>query len=281
MKSTVDAAVIVPTLGRVDRALQLARNLGKLEPQPAEIIFVFQVAEELAQFRKSIQTAGIRSILSPRVGQGVASNWGASQANSCFLAFLDDDCIPVDSSWLQRLIEPLQEPRTLLSTGAVSNWTNASGSRPWMKSAHRLAPPFLTPWGNPASTKSSWCDGVAGGNFAVKKSVFIRAGGFSEEFGSPCLYQETELALRITSRRRRSIWYSGSARVFHEQEPNGGHRNSTESPSEDFLIEQKRLLLLLVYGPGLSSAMRLRLYRFARRARVLLRALFLSVFRKR
>lgn len=274
MGARIDASVIVPTLGRVDRAAELSQYLGKLDPQPREVLFVFQILEELQAWKRKNHRPNVFGLFCPTVGQGAASNWAAAQSQSRYLVFLDDDCLPVDSAWLELITAPLSSPGVLLSTGAVLGWETASGSKAWMSKAFKLAPPFLTPWGNPASTKSSWCDSVAGGNFALKRSVFLQAKGFSEAFGSPCLYQETELALRITSRRRRTVWFSHDASVLHNQEPGGGHRFEVSMPSDDFLVGQKRLLLGSVYGGGLSSAMRLVLYRLVRLARLYILKIF-------
>lgn len=273
MDGPSDATVIVPTLGRVALALDLSRHLEMLAPQPRQILFVFQVPEELALWEQGNRNHTATGLLCPNRGAAVARNFGAENANAKYLVFLDDDCLPVKAHWLVGLIDPLETRGALLSTGAVLGWDAVSGSKPWMTQAFRLAPPFLTPWGNPASVKSSWCHTVAGGNFAIIRSVFLSHGGFSDAFRSPSLYEETELSLRISAGKSGAIWFSHEAAVMHDQAEDGGMRHEVGTPTEKFLLDQKRLLLQLVYGDGILSTVRFGLYHFLRRVRRLLRAM--------
>jgi glycosyltransferase involved in cell wall biosynthesis len=250
-----------------------------LAPQPRRILFVFQVAEELTLWEQGNRNQSATGLLCPNRGAAAARNFGARHADSRYLVFLDDDCVPVKPHWLVDLVAPVETLGALLSTGAVLGWDAVSGSKSWMTQAFRLAPPFLTPWGNPASVVSSWCDTVAGGNFALERSVFFVKGAFSEEFGSPSLFEETELSLRIAAGKRKAIWFSHEAAVTHHQEAEGGMRDETGTPSEKFLLDQKNLLLRLVYGEGISLTVRFELYRSLRRVRRLLRAMSCSSVR--
>ena len=272
MEDFIDATVIVPTLGRTSTALNLSRQLELLNPLSRSFLFVFQDGQELSSWVNGNRNPHAMGVLCSKKGAASARNFGAQRADSRFLVFLDDDCIPVNPSWLVDLLDPLETRGAVMSTGAVLGWDAVSGSKSWMKHTFRLAPPFLTPWGNPASEKSSWCDTVAGGNFSIEKSVFWKKGGFSEEFGSPSLYEETELSLRVTSGRPRRVWFSHEAAVRHRQESSGGMRNEVSSFSEGFILEQKELLLRLTFGSGVSSKIRFQIYRLFRFFRRLLRA---------
>lgn len=267
MDGPSDATVIVPTLGRVALALDLSRHLVMLAPQPRQILFVFQVPEELALWEQGNRNHRATGLLCPNRGAAVARNFGAEHAGSKNLVFLDDDCLPVKPHWLVDLINPLETRGVLLSTGAVLGWDAVSSSKPWMTQAFRLAPPFLTPWGNPASVKSSWCDTVAGGRFSLEQSVFLFRGGFSDAFRSPSLYEETEPSLRISAGTRGAIWFSRDAAVTHDQEAGGGMREDTRTPSEPFLLAPKMLLLKLLHCEGISSVVRFAIYGLLRRVR--------------
>lgn len=268
-----DATVIVLTLGRVALALDLSCHLETLAPQPRQILFVFQVLEELALWEQGNRNHRATRLLCPNRGGAVARNFGAEHADSKYLVFLDDDSLPVKPHWLVDLIDPLETRGALLSAGTVLGWDAVSGSKPWMTQAFRLAPPFLTPWGNPARVKSSWCDTVAGGSFALERSEFLFRGSFSGAFRSPSLYEETELSLRISAGTRGAIWFSREAAATHDQEAGGGMREDTGTPSEQFLLAQKMLLLKLLHCEGISSVVRFAIYGLLRRVRGLVRPL--------
>lgn len=265
--TTIDASIIVPTLGRVDVALGLSRKLGELEPKPKEVIFVFQRQDELAEWANRNTNEDTRGVLCGVMSAAAARNFGAYQATGRYLVFLDDDCLPVESSWLVEIIAPLEVQGALLCTGAVLGWNSASGLLPNTKRAFRVSPLLLIPWGNPASEHSSWCHTVAGGNFSVERSSFVTAGGFSLAFGSPSIYEETEFSLRITARQKEKIWFNSRARVTHEQQSSGGMRTTQQRMTDEFLLAQKKILFESVFGFTLAARLRLRLYQWLRRIR--------------
>ena len=270
----LDATVIVPTLGRVQTAHRLGQELQNLDPRPSRSLFVFQNREELRAWKSLGDLPNLEGLYCPKIGASAARNFGARQANSEFLIFLDDDCFPLGPSWVEDLVFPIVERGAILSTGAVVGWTSASGNFLSLTQAFRLAPPFLTPWGNPSSPKSNWCHTVAGGNFAVRRAVFEEFGGFSEYFGAPSLYEETELSLRLTARKKRRVWFSHLAAVEHRQEAVGGMRLLSEHVSEEFLRGQKKILLELVFGRRKSAKLRYYIFLIYRtiRSRIVLGA---------
>ena len=136
-----------------------------------------------------------------------------------------------------------------------------------------LSTPLLLSWGNPEAQDSSFCGTVAGGNFAIRRSVFLESGGFSTAFGSPSLYEESEFSLRVAQRHRRRIWYTSEAPVAHRQEASGGMRVVRTIPSEEFLIAQKSLLFRAAYRTELAAIM-IFLFKALRRGFVITRALW-------
>lgn len=261
---TLDVSVVVPTLGRPQHAVLLSRALAALEPSPVEVLFVFQDAADLDHFVNSDVGHGSVPLLADRKSAGYARNWGLRHARSALVAFLDDDCTPRDQTWLSNLVQPLDDPRTRLSTGAVLDWHAASGRLPFTKRAFRLMPPFLEPFGRPDSTLTSTCDTVAGGNFAGRVAELRAAGGFSDAFSTPSLYEETELSRRMLRTFGGFITYVPSAAVRHSQQETGGMRVSGEGFSPDFIAQQRWILLREVYGDSPTTRARFRAYRAAR-----------------
>ena len=267
--STIDASIVIPTLGRVDAALGLSRKLGELKPKPKEIIFVFQRQDELAAWASRNTNEGTLGVLCGVMSAAAARNFGASQATGRYLVFLDDDCLPVESNWLVEIVSPLELQGALLCTGAVLGWKSASGLLLKTNRAFMVSPLLLIPWGNPASERSSWCHTVAGGNFSLERSSFVGAGGFSAAFGSPSIYEETEFSLRITSRQKKKIWFNARARVAHEQQSSGGMRSTQRRMTDEFVLAQKKILFESVFGFTMSARLRLRVYQALKRIRAI------------
>lgn len=254
MGRETDATLIIPTLGRVENALALARRLQDLDPAPSRTVFVFQIASELKEWQTRGTQIDSEGIMAPAIGASVARNFGAKQAKSRFLAFLDDDCVPLGQEWLAELLRPLQGGDVIMTTGPVHGWSNASRLGRNSNKAFQLATPLLIPWGNPQSSNSSPCDTVAGGNFAMETAFFRELGGFSEAFSSPSLYEETELSLRAMRNRPGKIWFEAGAKVAHRQAKSGGMRTQVSVPSEAFLVSQKAILLRSAHGQSLRAA---------------------------
>jgi len=259
--TTLDATIVIPTLGRVKGAMDLAEHLESLDPPPERSIFVFQIPSELDEWSNKNSSAHSVGILAHGVGASLARNVGASEADTRYLAFLDDDCFPMREDWLAEILRPLGNDGITLVTGPVHGWASFSNPFPKTDRAYMLAGPFLMPWGNPQSTKSSFCMSIAGGNFAVERALFLAKGGFLEDFGSPSLYEESELSIRISTPSKRAIWFSSFAPVMHRQAANGGMRHRDLTPSEEFLAEQKHILLRAVFGNSALTEIRMVSYR--------------------
>ena len=269
----IDVTVVVPTLGRVSDAQGLHDVLTALDPQPAEIIFVFQIESEWLSFQRSRPETWAKAILAPVQSATVARNAGWAAASARLVAFIDDDCRPDRRDWLRQLTHPLARENVCLVTGPVRGWATASGRLPFMKRAFMLAPPFLEPVGDPSSTRSGFCDTVIGSNFAARRSDLLAIGGFDETFESPSLYEETELSIRMRRRTGSRVWFEALAPITTHQATEGGMREGGCATTAEFVVDQRRRLLDLVYGPGLNSRMRLTSYKAFRRGVVTTRNL--------
>jgi len=259
----VDATVIIPSLGRVKLALQLAKRLAELNPAPQNVVFVFQREEDFVGWTQAKDDSGSNALQSPDIGAAAARNFGAMVATTKYLVFLDDDCVPIAGDWLRRITEPIQSDRKLLVTGPVLGWHTASTLFSRSRRAFMLAPPFLSPWGNPESNHSAPCMTVAGGNFAIDRDFFVAIGGFSDAFTSPSMFEETELSRRAVAFGGK-IYYTSRAPVRHNQESSGGMRLNVATPSDAFLLDQKRILLTLVYGHNWRTSARITMFRIVK-----------------
>ncbi len=264
--SVLDVSVVIPTLGRPAQAAALSHKLETLTPRMREALFVFQDIDDLEAFQALEPAASSTALLADRKSAGYARNWGLHRASCALVAFLDDDCVPAAGDWLAALVAPLSHPKIALTTGAVLGWGSATGRLPGTSKAFQLWPPFLEPVGHPDSAIASFCDTVAGGNFAARTADLRAVGGFSDVFQSPSLYEETELSIRVMRVSGGRIRYVPHAAVRHEQELSGGMRSDSDGFSTEFVDSQRWLLLREVYGDSFATRIRFGAYRLARKS---------------
>jgi glycosyltransferase involved in cell wall biosynthesis len=263
-EDSINASIIIPTLGRLDSIIELSKYLLVLKPSPIEILIIFQDKVEYEHFLGTKVSSLIKPILISKKSAVSARNEGIRIAKGKFLVFLDDDCKPINSNWLSQITSPLNDAKISLSTGSVFGWEAASGNNNFIKRAFLLIPIILEPIGNPESIKSGYCHTVAGGNFAARRSELDAIGGFNENFESPSLYEEIELSLKIKNKIGKSIWYESSASVYHNQVKSGGMRQSNMSFSDDFVITQRKKLFSEIFENRLNIWLRLLIYRIFR-----------------
>jgi glycosyltransferase involved in cell wall biosynthesis len=263
-ENTINASIIIPTLGRLETIVELSKHLLILKPNPIEILIIFQDKVEYEQFLGINTSSFIKPILISKKSAVSARNEGIRFAKGKFLVFLDDDCKPIKSTWLRQITAPLHNPGISISTGSVFGWEKASGKSNFINRAFLLLPIILEPFGNPESHKSDYCHTFAGGNFAARKSELESIGGFNENFESPSLYEEIELSFKIKKKTGKVIWYESSASVYHDQVKSGGMRQANMQFSEEFVIAQRKKLFNEVFNGRLNICLRLTIYQIFR-----------------
>lgn len=137
-------------------------------------------------------------------GASGARNTGVAAADTDLVAFLDDDASAAPN-WLSELVEPLRSPSVVGVGGTIEPaW---SGPRPWWfprEFGWVVGATDTVPDRECRSVRNVWS-----GNMLVRREVFLRAGGFQEDFGKVGNSREpedTELCMRMSAVSNGGEW---------------------------------------------------------------------------
>ena len=159
-------------------------------------------------------------VVANRYAQGASGgrNTGAELADTDLVVFVDDDEV-ADPAWVANLVRAHREaPFAVGLGGAVeARWP---GGRPrWFPEEFSW-----TVGGTPPHAEGTDVRNVWGGNMAVRRTAFLDAGGFVNEFGKvghASQPEDTELCLRMNARAGTGArWrFVPGAVVWHEVPP--------------------------------------------------------------
>lgn len=187
------------------------------------------------------------------VGFGKANNVGARYARGEYLVFLNNDTV-ITKDWLASFISRLRSDskiggvvgKTMLfseqtkvqNAGNIVFKEGYSRDRGAVVSNHSQTYEHDSAYFSKAVRVQSLC----GVNMAVKKDVFFKLGGFSQEFFM--YYEDVDLSLRI-KRCGYELWFEPNAVIYH-------HHAATSREWSSFFIyqsERSRLLFLIKHYP--------------------------------
>ncbi len=148
--------------------------------------------------------------MTKRQGASACRNRGARQADGETLLFVDSDCV-VDSMWLLEITSVFEDPQVGAAGGLVDSYDDTEPLDRYEKVKSPLQVEIRC---NDSTLKSKFFY-LPSCNFAVRRELFLKVGGFNEalEVG-----EDVDLCWRIMDSNR-SIEFRPSARVLHR------HRN--------------------------------------------------------
>jgi GT2 family glycosyltransferase len=178
MKATPLFSIIIPTRGR---HAQLSNCLASLAAQDFprdgfEVIVVDDgsvppVDDCVAPPRARLD---LKLLAQPNAGPAAARNLGAAEARGRFLAFTDDDCLPV-AGWLAALADDFDAAPDALVGGRT---VNALAGNAYSATSQLIIDVVYEHF----NTDEGGARFFASNNFAVPCELFRDAGGFDEGF---------------------------------------------------------------------------------------------------
>lgn len=141
-----------------------------------------------------------------------ARNLGARAAQAELLVFLDADCVPADG-WLAALVAPFEAGASMVGgalalPAGLSLTARCDYYAAWYH-VHERRPAAVVPNHPP-------------GNFAVRRALFLDAGGFTETQPLAYAHEELHLQARLRAAGHR-IRFEPRAIVYHHNRPGVGN----------------------------------------------------------
>ncbi len=179
--------VIIPTLNAAAFIPDLVRRVqASLEPGDSIIV----VDDGSDDGTLALAQAGGAQVLStphPRCGPAVARNLGAVHATGDVLVFFDADVMPHPGALARIRAAFAADPGLDALFGSYDNTPTARG---FLSQYKNLFHHYVHQHG--AEEASTFWTGCG----AVRRDVFVRLGGFTDEYGRPCI-EDIELGYRL------------------------------------------------------------------------------------
>jgi len=228
MSSNTKISIVIPTR---DRPKELARCLRAIQQQtllPYEVIVVNDGKKKIN--REAFRSCKFSELASGRQkGQSWAKNLGVFKACGEILVFIDDDCLP-ERDWLWRLTRAFKHTEIAVVVGRIiekrrqgkkDSFSDIILNLPFYplyflirKSAGGTIYPNGRVDQNLETTKRGFCHWGGAGNMAIRKTCFMKAGGFDRRLLPGSAMEEPDLCWRILQAGSR-IFYNGRASVSH------------------------------------------------------------------
>ncbi len=228
--TALSTAVVVCayTLERWDDLVESLSSAAGQSPAPDELWLVVDHNPALLE-RATVELSGLLPGLhvvanSRQKGLSGARNTAVEHVSSDVVVFLDDDAAAVDG-WLGRLLTAYRSDSVIAVGGsAVPRWPDGR-RRPVTLPAESGRRPGELDWvvgctyaGQPEELQP--VRNLMGCNMSIRREVFVRVGGFSEELGrvgkTPLGCEETEFCIRARKAfPSAEILFEPQARVRH------------------------------------------------------------------
>lgn len=213
-------SVVISTVGRPYFLAALLASIELHAPHGSEILVINNRSNSGHQetlnaervLRKISKRCDVRFLTMTERGVSAARNFGARHANYDVIHFLDDECL-VTSDTYGEVSDFISSGRILAFGGYVSlqleRWHDYVSSTEILRQATD-------------PTQQDFLSKVAGGNLFVRRSEFLKLGGFRPHLGRGSGYielgEEPEFAQRVINSGSELLFMTTSV-VFHGERP--------------------------------------------------------------
>lgn len=213
-------SVIISTVGRPYFLAALLASIELHAPPDSEILVINNRRnsghEETLNAQRVLlkisKRCDVRFLTMTEKGVAAARNFGATHATCEVIHFLDDECL-VTSDTYGELSDFISSGQTLAFGGYVplhlEHWHDYVSSNEILR--QRTNP-----------TQRDFIAKVAGGNLFVRRSEFLKLGGFREHLGRGSGYievgEEPEFAQRVVNSGS-ELFFMANSIVFHGERP--------------------------------------------------------------
>lgn len=203
-------SVVIPVYHNATRALSLADALTRQRLPDGHLLEIIVVddgsGKESVHVLKGHQNEALRVIaLEKNSGRSNACHSGAIHARGEYLAFIDSDCEPADTTTLDAHLQGLRAG-AIGSCGPIATVGDRFWARYQRAATERRQKKHAAAGAFHATTA----------NFVVRKDVYLQAGGFDSryrEYG----FEDRDLLVRLA--QLGSIVWCPDAKVVHLDEP--------------------------------------------------------------
>jgi len=242
MNEPLYISVIIPTL---DRPRYLSRTVADLQAQTyknAEIIIVDQSVEPEVFDSDEPCSLPMQTLRDSGRGAARARNVGVLAAKGDILLFLDDDVEIPGTDFILQHVRAYTDPSVGGTCGrTIELRANIRRKAAFISRPH-VYPIICLPSGDASLETQGFVNSVKGGNMSFRADVLRAVGGFDERFDFPCIYEETDVALKVCNRGHR-ILFCPQAVLNHIGAPSGGQRMHVSNADRRFVAYRDRVLL--------------------------------------
>lgn len=215
-------SVVIPTLNREKELIDTIEKVLEDKYTDFEVIVVDQTeshqpetADRLSELKERIEL-----LAEPVKSLPHARNIGAAHASGDIILFLDDDIIP-KPGLIAAHAQAYRDPKV----GGVGGRIVAAGDEGKPEPERIVS---ITPWGAFRdyfyATHAEEILTVRGANMSFRHDVYVKAGGFDENYIGNAMREETDFSFRVRNLGYKLV-FEPKAEVFHLLTPAGGARS--------------------------------------------------------
>ena len=206
-------SVIINTYNRAYHLKRVLDCLARQIYDEFEVIVVNGPSTDETDEILNFYTDAIRIEKCPEVNLSVSRNIGIAASAGEIVVFIDDDAVPGDRMWLEKLCQPFQDPQVAAAGGQVFRMDGIQEfSRGVFNKYGENDPTNENGYEQDIKTGNA-INGVMGCNCAFRRSVLANVGGFDEFY--TYFLEETDLCYRIAKNGYKVV-HTDDAVVRHE-----------------------------------------------------------------